>query len=181
MAFTWVLKKKKSEARSPNADRASEAGVPAICLRVEHGLLMAFGPDGDPVPAAGVDVTLTGGTSDPQRTTTDVNGAFSFQVAKTGSYEVVTDAISQQMRIEYVGDLDISLVGTLNMLMAKTVCQPPCNISLPLDHPVTSPSCHSPKSSCLKQAFSFSTANHHLTATAVCKIFAAPPLPLSQL
>lgn len=50
MAFSWVLRKRKSDAQSSNAEPAPEAKAPAICLRIEDGLLMAFGPDGDPVP-----------------------------------------------------------------------------------------------------------------------------------
>lgn len=50
MVFSWVLRKRKSDAQSSNAEQAPEAKAPAICLRIEDGLLMAFGPDGDPVP-----------------------------------------------------------------------------------------------------------------------------------
>lgn len=50
MAFSWFLGKRRREPAgdghvSPAADVAG-----TICLRVEGGLLMAFGPDGDPMP-----------------------------------------------------------------------------------------------------------------------------------
>ena len=50
MAFSWVLRKRKSNDKAPDTEQASEPKAPAICLRIEDGLLMAFGPDGDPVP-----------------------------------------------------------------------------------------------------------------------------------
>ncbi|MDH3659998.1 MAG: hypothetical protein OEU92_08210 [Alphaproteobacteria bacterium] len=64
MAFSWVLRKRKSDTGAVGAERASETRAPAICLKVEDGLLMAFGPDGDPVPPSLVKSTGPDDTAD---------------------------------------------------------------------------------------------------------------------
>lgn len=50
MAFSWLLRKRKHEAALDENDGAPADVAASICLRVEDGLLMAFGPDGDPMP-----------------------------------------------------------------------------------------------------------------------------------
>ncbi|MEM8947801.1 MAG: hypothetical protein AAGA21_14260 [Pseudomonadota bacterium] len=52
MAFSWFLGKRRHEtAGERHADALGDVAA-TIQLRVEDGLLMAFGPDGDPMPPA---------------------------------------------------------------------------------------------------------------------------------
>ena len=50
MAFSWFLKKQRREPAGDGHENSSQDVAATICLRVEQGLLMAFGPDGDPMP-----------------------------------------------------------------------------------------------------------------------------------
>ncbi len=50
MAFSWFLKKQRREPAGDRHEDSSQDVAATICLRVDQGLLMAFGPDGDPMP-----------------------------------------------------------------------------------------------------------------------------------
>lgn len=50
MAFSWFLGKRKREPADDAYEGHPGDVAATICLRVEDGLLMAFGPDGDPMP-----------------------------------------------------------------------------------------------------------------------------------
>lgn len=52
MAFSWFQRKRKVEAADDVREKPSAEFAAGIVLRVEDGLLMAFGPEGDPVPPA---------------------------------------------------------------------------------------------------------------------------------
>lgn len=50
MAFSWILGKRRQERDSDGYEGPSADVAGTINLRVEGGLLMAFGPEGDPMP-----------------------------------------------------------------------------------------------------------------------------------
>ncbi len=50
MAFSWFLGKRRREPVDEEYESSSSDVAATISLRVEQGLLMAFGPDGDPIP-----------------------------------------------------------------------------------------------------------------------------------
>lgn len=52
MAFSWLLRKRKHADTPEQHDGAPTDVAATIRLRVEDGLLMAFGPDDDPMPPA---------------------------------------------------------------------------------------------------------------------------------
>jgi hypothetical protein len=52
MAFSWVLRSNTEETTLPRRRRRAVEVHDTIHLRIDDGLLMAFGPDGDPVPPA---------------------------------------------------------------------------------------------------------------------------------
>ena len=52
MAFSWFLGKRRHETAGDRHADASGDVAATILLRIEDGLLMAFGPDGDPMPPA---------------------------------------------------------------------------------------------------------------------------------
>lgn len=71
MAFSWFLGKRRRESGGDEYDGSSTDLAATICLRVEDGLLMALGPEDDPMPPSLVRSMCAG---DPKGTLQLENG-----------------------------------------------------------------------------------------------------------
>lgn len=64
MAFSWLMRKRRSETTAADVSPGVEGAAETMSLRIDDGLLMAFGPDGDPIPPSLVKTITAAGRSD---------------------------------------------------------------------------------------------------------------------
>lgn len=88
MAFSWFRGKREQQPAGDGHDDFAADVAATICLRVEDGLLMAFGPEGDPIPPSLVRSICAG----------DPKGTLQMENGKTADRQRVLDLLDAQQK-----------------------------------------------------------------------------------